>query len=154
MVDTRNAFLPEPIYKIKGKSGSIKVATPDILLDDPKLSFELMTDYTFSSIGGTEILSATRTDLVDSPYNDGYTVLRGVGKSFRKPQSIVFNDTSSTTFGSFSIDLNDHLLENQIDSVTSDTTAGTVTISLNNLKRTYRVEIELFSDLEEINGTI
>lgn len=154
MVDTRNAFLPEPIYKIQGKSGSVKVATPDILLDDPKLSFELMTDYTFSTIGGTEILSATRTDLVDSPYNNGYTVLRGVGKTFRKPQSITFSDNSNTVFGSFNIDLNDHLLENQIDSVTSNTTSGTVTIALNNLKRTYRLEIELFIDVEEINGTI
>ena len=147
MVNSSNAFLPEPTFN--RKKGSVKVATPDILLDDPKVSVESMTDYVFASIGGTEILASSRTDMIDSPLNNGYTLLRKTGDQFSSPEGIVPFDTIDNTFNTYSIDINNHLPTDSSSpiSISSD---GTVTISLNALKSNYVVEVNVHSSGRDI----
>lgn len=153
MVDSTNAFLPEPIY-VSEKSG-IKIATPDILLDNESLSYDTMSQYSLSSIGGIELLSASRHDLINSPYNDGYTPLSDAGTVFNNQPSIVFNDGSKNVFNTYTIDINYHtpqLAENPI--IETDTGSGVVTINLKNLQQDYVVEVEIFSAGIVLNDTI
>ena len=152
MVDSVNAFLPAPLYKTE--INGIKIATPDIVLDDPQLAEDTMVDYVFAAIGGTEILSASRSDLINSPLNNGYTVLADAGQTFRKRQSIIFTEVSENIFNSFGIESNEFLLENAGDVVTSNSTTGIITISFNGVKDRYFIDVEIINNLQEINGTI
>ena len=152
MVDSVNAFLPAPLYKTE--INGIKIATPDIVLDDPQLAEDTMVDYVFAAIGGTEILSASRSDLINSPLNNGYTVLADAGQTFRKRQSIIFTEVSENIFNSFGIESSEFLLENAGDVVTSNSTTGIITISLNGVKDRYFIDVEIINNLQEINGTI
>jgi hypothetical protein len=151
MVDSTNAFLPEPIYKSEEKN--IKIATPDILLDNELLSLETMGDYVFATIGGTELLSVSRHDLINSPYNNGYTTLKDAGTVFTDQDTIVFKDSSRSIFNTFTIDLNYHIpqqTENPL--IQNDLSSGTVTINLKNLQQDYIVETQILSAGTVING--
>jgi hypothetical protein len=153
MIDSTNAFLPEPIYKSEEKN--IKVATPDILLDNDTLSLETKSDYLFATIGGTELLSISRHDLINSPYNNGYTTLKDAGSVFTDQQAIVFRDSSRSIFNTFTIDLNYHIpqqTENPL--IQNDLDSGTITINLKNLQQDYIVETEVLSAGTVINATI
>jgi len=153
MVDSTNSFLPEPIYKSEEKN--IKIATPDILLDNELLSLETMGDYVFAEIGGIELLSASRHDLINSPYNNGYTPLGDAGTVFTNQNAIVFKDGSKNVFNTFTIDLNYHIPQlsgNKL--IENDTVSGTVTINLKNLQIDYIVETEIISSGTVFSGTI
>jgi hypothetical protein len=152
MVDSVNAFLPAPLYRTE--INGVKVATPDIVLDDPELAPDTMVNYVFAAIGGTEILSASRSDLINSPLNNGYTALGDAGQTFRKRQSIIFTEVSENIFNGYGIDVNEFLLENAAEVVTSDLTTGIIKISLNGVRSRYFVDVEIMNSLEEINGTI
>lgn len=153
MVDSTNSFLPEPIYVTEGRG--VKVATPDILLDDSIPSIETMVDYGFASIAGIELLSASRHDLINSPYNNGYTAMTDAGGVFENIPSIVFDDSSRNIFNTFTIDMNYHIP--QLDENTlieSDTSSGNIIISLKNLQPDYIVEVETLISGTVINDTI
>jgi hypothetical protein len=153
MVDSTNAFLPEPIYVTE--KGSIKVATPDILLDDETLSIETRGDYSFATVGGIELLSASRHDLINSPYNEGYTPITDAGNVFNNQPAIVFSDATDNIFNTYTIDLNYHtpqLPENPL--IQLDTSSGTVIISLKNLQQDYVVEVEIVSAGTVLNDII
>jgi hypothetical protein len=161
MVSAVNPFLPEPIYA-RIKKG-VQVASPDILLDDPYMSIESMGDYIFATIGGTEILSASRSDLIDSPLNRNYTPLADAGTGFSREEGISFDDNSFNTFRGFAIDLNrhvpsDHVLHPLLNSgLTKDAIPvpdGTAIISLRDVKPGYYLEIEILTNGQVINGII
>jgi hypothetical protein len=153
VVDSTNSFLPEPIYKSQEKG--IKIATPDILLDNETLSLETMGDFVFAEIGGTELLSVSRHDLINSPYNNGYTPLVDAGTVFKDQNAIVFKDGSKNIFNTFTIDLNYHIPQSSANPlIQNDTTSGTVTINLKNLQPDYIVETEIISSGTVFSGTI
>jgi hypothetical protein len=54
---------PEPVMV---QAAPVKTATPDIVLfDDSALPIEVMTDLIFENIGGQELISITRSDIVN-----------------------------------------------------------------------------------------
>jgi hypothetical protein len=153
MVSAVNPFLPEPIYS-KIKRG-VQVASPDIVLDDPYISVDSMADYIFATIGGTEILSASRSDLIDSPLNRNYTPLEDAGTAFVGEDSIGFNDNSYNTFRGFAIDLNKHVpADHTIYPLVQSGADGLAKINLKDIKSGYYVEIEILTNGEIINGII
>ncbi len=153
MVSAVNPFLPEPIYA-KIRKG-VQVASPDIVLDDPYISVDSMADYIFATIGGTEILSASRTDLIDSPLNRNYTPLADAGTAFVGESSILFDDNSINTFNGFAIDINQYVPDDHITyPLVEAGTNGSAKINLKDFKSTYFVEIEILTSGEIINGTI
>jgi hypothetical protein len=161
MVSAVNPFLPEPIYA-KIRRG-VQVASPDIVLDDPYMSVDSMADYIFATIGGTEILSASRSDLIDSPLNRNYTPLEDAGTGFSREEGINFDDNSFNTFRGFAIDLNrhvpaDHILHPLVASgLTTDVTPvpdGTARINLKDVRSGYYVEIEILTNGQVIDGII
>lgn len=153
MVSAVNPFLPEPIYASIKKGA--KIATPDIVLDDPYISVDSMADYIFATIGGTEILSASRSDLIDSPLNRNYTPLADAGISFVRESSIVFDDSSFSTFRGFSIDINNHVPADNITyPLVQSGTNGSAKINLRDVKPGFFVEVEILTSGDLVSGTI
>jgi hypothetical protein len=100
-------------------------------------------------------LSASRHDLINSPYNNGYTPLGDAGTVFTNQNAIVFKDGSKNVFNTFTIDLNYHIPQlsgNKL--IENDTVSGTVTINLKNLQIDYIVETEIISSGTVFSGTI
>jgi len=153
MVSAVNPFLPEPIYS-RVRRG-IQIASPDIVLEDPYLSLDSMTDYVFATIGGTEILSSSRSDLIDSPLNKNYTAIADAGIAFRGEEAISFNDNSVNTFRGFSIDLTLHIpLDDIRYPAIEPGENGSVKINLRDVKPGHFVEVEILTNGDIINGTI
>lgn len=156
MVDSTNAFLPEPIYA-SNRLGT-KVATPDLVITEDQIQIDTMADYVFPMIGGQEILSVSRSDLINSPLNNNYTPLLDAGTAFTNELPIRFVDASPNIFNTYLINLNDHIPQgttsSPISPVESDTTNGNITINLKNLRPNYRVEVEVVKDGSIVSGTI
>lgn len=150
MLDSTSPFLPEPIYQ--QKRAGIKIATPDILLDTEHISINTMEEYTFATIGGIELLSASRHDLIDSPLNKEYTPVVDAGTRFSSNKQISVTDGSENVFGSFEIDISNHMVYDSANTV--DFVDGNIVIQLKNLKPNYYVEVEIFSDVNPIDVTI
>ena len=63
---TVNATPDIPAYTPSTPNNSIKTATPDLIqFNDSDIPIEFMTDLMFENIGGQEILSVSRNDLVN-----------------------------------------------------------------------------------------
>lgn len=153
MVSSVNPFLPEPVYAQVRKG--VQVASPDVLLDDPYISVDSMADYIFATIGGTEILSASRSDLIDSPLNRNYTPLADAGIAFVGENAIVFDDNSNNIFRGFAIDLNRHIPVDHIAyPLIQPGTNGSAKINLRDIKDGYSVEIQILTSGSFVNGTI
>jgi hypothetical protein len=157
MVNAVNDFLPEPQYRIGVEAGA-KVATPDILLSEEQVNIDTMADYIFPAIGGLEILSVSRSDLINSPYNNNYTPLLDAGNVFNNEIPIRVSDGTENVFNTYTINLNDHIPQGTtsmgVEPVESDLTSGLITINLKNLKPNYRVEIEILRDGQIVDDTI
>jgi hypothetical protein len=153
MVSATNPYLPTLNMSVSDmKNKGIQIATPDILLDTDFVSVNAMSEYVFASIGGTEILSASRYDLIDSPLNNEYTPIIDVGTRFVRNKTIPVVDGSQRTFASFEIDLNNHFvndIENTVEYVRdNENNLVAVSIQLKDLKNTYRVEVEIFTNVD------
>jgi hypothetical protein len=153
MVSATNPYLPTLNMSVSDmKNKGIQIATPDILLDTEFVSVNAMSEYVFASVGGTEILSASRYDLIDSPLNNEYTPIIDVGKRFVTNKTIPVVDGSRRTFSSFEIDLNNHLvndIENTVEYIADNANnLVAVSIQLKDLKSTYRVEVQIFTNVD------
>lgn len=89
---------------------SIKAATPDVIeFDTESLPIDVMTEILFEDVGGQEILSLSRNDIIN-----GQTILYSPIKNLRRVESkynpnnlFVVPSTSQTFFSSFAIKLED-----------------------------------------------
>jgi hypothetical protein len=64
MTTGATAELPDPRKAVDDKS--VKIATPDLILfNDEPMSIEIMTDLIFENIGGYELATISRHDLVN-----------------------------------------------------------------------------------------
>ena len=169
MPNVNDAFLPTPLA-VKMSAG-VKVAIPDLILDEDNISIDSMTDFTFADIGGQEVLSVSRNDLIDSPFAKN-NIIKDSGNLFRKEKYIESTDTISGTFSSNSIDLNtfkpqsglkfvpplssppkatDVIQYKENITVTYD---GSIIIELNNIDPKHKVEVDFFSTPEILDQTV
>jgi hypothetical protein len=64
MTTDATAELPDP--KMSSDDNSVKIATPDLIIaGDEMMSIEIMTDLIFEEIGGYELATISRHDLVN-----------------------------------------------------------------------------------------
>lgn len=91
---------------------NIKAATPDVIeFDSGSLPIDVMTEILFEDVGGQEILSLSRNDIVN-----GQTILYSPIKNLRRVESkhnpnnlFVVPSTSQAFFSSFAIKLEDKI---------------------------------------------
>lgn len=140
---------------------SVKVATPDLFVfKDEIVPIEVMTDLIFENIGGQELITISRNDMIS-----GQTVLYSPIKNMSSlylqynPQNILnIQDTSATYFRNYPIKL-----ESSIPSAGSgpagetvyiDPTTGDLVIELVNLEADEQVDVQVLISGSLLDGTI
>jgi hypothetical protein len=112
-MDSRPASVTSNNYNSE-TNDSVKVATPDILiLTDEAMSPEIMTDLIFEDIGGQEIISIARNDIINGQ-NVLYQPIKNITSLFYQynPQNILaLPKTDKDYFKNFPISLQSHIPE-------------------------------------------
>lgn len=86
----------------------VKVATPEIILfDDETLPIETLTDILFEDIGGQELLSMSRHDIVSGNYIPNQLIknLTSLNQEFSSKRLLSLQNTSDKYFSNFGIKL-------------------------------------------------
>jgi LysM repeat protein len=86
----------------------VKVATPEVILfDDETLPVETLTDILFEDIGGQELLSMSRHDIVSGNYIPNQLIknLTSLNQEFSSKRLLSLQNTSDKYFSNFGIKL-------------------------------------------------
>lgn len=101
--------LPDPKTTVDDES--VKIATPDLILkDDEVMSIEIMTDLIFEDIGGRELATISRHDLVNGQ-KILYSPIKNLTDLYLQynPNNILRLQSSDSYFKSLSLSILDHL---------------------------------------------
>ena len=162
-------------------NNSVKIATPDlILLNDDVMSIEIMTDLIFEDIGGYELATISRHDLVNGQ-KVIYTPIKNLTDLYLQynPNNVLRLQSSDSYFNSLSLSIFDHLPTcgtgydislppnnlNETDknkwiktpnckSVYIDPISGDLVINLVNIKENEQVEVQVLTSGDIFSDTI
>ena len=162
-------------------NNSVKIATPDlILLNDDVMSIEIMTDLIFEDIGGYELATISRHDLVNGQ-KVIYTPIKNLTDLYLQynPNNVLRLQSSDSYFNSLSLSIFDHLPTcgtgydislppnnlNETDknkwiktpnckSVYIDPISGDLVINLINIKENEQVEVQVLTSGDIFSDTI
>ena len=135
---------------------AVKVINPqDIAIKNDALPAELMQDLIFENLGGRELISIARNDLINGQ-NVQYQPIKNATAISSKynPQNIMtIPGSADTYFKNFPIKLDAYvqdtnLLQHEIDE------EGNLVIYLVNVPSNEQVQVQIFSSLEVLNDTI
>lgn len=142
-------------------SSQVKVAIPGIILfDDGAMSVEQMSDLIFQDIGGQEMLSLSRNDLI-SGQSIAYQPIKNLTNLYFQynPQNIVaLQQTSEVYFENFPIKLELYIptvgTGPNGEIVYIDPTTGDMVINTVNMTSQERVEVQILKNGAVISDTI
>lgn len=150
-----------PVANITSSKDNIKIATPDLILtsEDP-VSAELMSDLIFENIGGQEIISIARNDIVNgqnvlySPISN----LSSVAFEYNGKTLLPVSNPSDTYFKNFSIRYEDHIPDEGTgpngETIYFDPLTGDLVINVVNVPADVQVDVRIYSVEEVIDDTI
>jgi hypothetical protein len=139
---------------------AVKVATPDLFIfKDEVIPVELMTDLIFEDIGGHELITLSRNDLI-SGQTISYQPIKNISSLYLQynPQNILnLQDTSVTIFKNFPIKI-----EKSLPSAGTGpggktvylNSAGDLVIEVVNLEADEQIDIQILISGDRLNGTI
>jgi hypothetical protein len=161
------ADLPEP--KPYVDDDSVKIATTDLILqDEDMMSIEIMTDLIFENIGGHELATISRHDLVNGQ-KIIYSPIKNLTDLYLQynPNNILRLQSSDSFFKSLSLSILDRLPEcgNGYDlvngvrvpnckSVYIDPITGDLVINLINIKDGEQAEVQILTSGDVFSDTI
>ena len=134
----------------------VKTATPDIILfDDSTVPIEVMTDLIFENIGGQELISITRSDIVNGQKISYQPIknLSSIQQQYNPNNILGLQQTADKFFAGFSIKLEDKIpkIGNGLngENVYFDESTGDLVIEFINLNNDEQIETQI-----TVNGTI
>ena len=144
---------PEPIIiqKIPVKSAPIDT----ILFDDSAVPIDIMSDLIFENIGGQELISIVRSDIVNGQKISYQPIknLSAIQQQYNPNNILGLQQTANRFFAGFSIKLEDRIPEvgNGLngENVYFDETTGDLIIEFVNLSNDEQIETQI-----TVNGTI
>lgn len=166
MVSKNNKFRIPPVPNMpapipKNANFNIRVATPDlILLDQDTLSPDIMADLVFESLGGQELISLVRNDMV-SGQNVIYQPIKNLGKIrqlYNSLNIIGLRVTSESIFKNFPIKLEGYIPRigngpnGEIVYLEEET--GSLVVEVINVQRDEEVEIQVLRSGSILGDTI
>ena len=167
MTTSATANLPYP--ESASQDNSVKIATPDlILLNDEAMSIEIMTDLIFEDIGGYELATISRQDLVNGQ-KVIYTPIKNLTDLYLQynPNNVLRLQPSDSYLKSLSLSIFDHLpvcgtgydLVDGVKvpnckSVYIDPISGDLVINLVNVKEGEQAEINILNSGSIFDDTI
>lgn len=155
---------PEPESK-SIRFSDIKVADPQYILSiDPAATIEEMQNTLWQNIGGHEIISLARRDLVDGK-NINYNLISDLSKLFAEynPKTILSIENSSPLyFNAFGIKFEKYLpsiddlhkIDPALDNPISVDGYNNITIYVSNIKDSHEVEVQSLTAAELLRDTI
>jgi hypothetical protein len=155
--------IPAPVPS--SPNTSIKPATPDIVqFNDSEIPIEFITDLLFENVGGQEIISISRNDIVNGQ-KVLYTPIKNISQVNTKynPQNLfAITDTSSSYFNNYSINLQEKVPEigtnenlGQVKEIVFiDDTNGNLVVNVVNMRTGEEVEILVMDSLEQVSDII
>ena len=161
------ANLPEP--QAKKDTNDVKIATPDLILQDAEvMSVDIMTDLIFENIGGHELITISRHDLVNGQ-KVVYSPIKNLTDLYLQynPNNILRLQSSDSFLKSLSLSLQDYIpvcgngydLVNGVKvpnckSVYIDPITGDLVINLINIKEGVQAEVQVLTAAEVFDDTI
>ena len=140
---------------------AVKIATSNLFVDQQTpTDAQSMTDLFFADIGGMELSSISRADLIGGK-NVLYQPIKDLADIARvyNPQTLLgLQDKTNPIFANFSIDFNKHVpnlvyVEAQVPVYFKDDTQEFIVIDVINMLKNERVEVEFLTS-GSINDTI
>ena len=178
---TSNATAALPQATVKVDSSAVKIATPDLILfNDEVMSIEIMTDLIFEDMGGYELATISRHDLVNGQ-KVIYAPIKNLTDLYLQynPNNVLRLQASDSYFKSLPLSIFDHLPEcgtgydispppnnlNETDknkwiktpnckSVYIDPISGDLVINLINVKENEQAEVQVLTSGDIFNDTI
>jgi len=157
------------IQSTQGSSSSqaIKIATPDLILfNEAAIPVEVMADLLFEEIGGQEIISIARNDIVNGQ-EVSYSLignLNGLGRRYNSKNIFSLPDTIEKYFSNFSIRFDVHVPEEGtgpegqrvyiVQESTPTSVRGDLIIDVVNMETNERVDIEVLKSGTPLSDTI
>jgi hypothetical protein len=170
MADTSmpaTAGIPNPVKT--NTSDSVKVATPDLLIfGEQAVAIEIMTDLIFEDIGGFELATISRHDLVNGQ-TVIYTPIKNLTDLYLQynPNNVLRLQSADSFFKSLAISIPNYLPRygNGYDlvdgvkvyngkSIYIDPISGDLVINLINIKENEQVEVEILTAGNTFDDTI
>ena len=105
------ATAPLPKAIVKADDKSVKIATPDLILfNDEAMSIEIMTDLIFEDMGGYELATISRHDLVNGQ-KVVYAPIKNLTDLYLQynPNNVLRLQSSDSYLKSLSLSIFDHL---------------------------------------------
>jgi hypothetical protein len=133
-----------------GMISGIRVATPDIILQDESIPLEVISGLIFENIGGQELISISRNDLISNNVTKN-SIISNIDyvNGIYSPKNL-FNLPGgiNSYFGNFQKNLNQYVPENGTsasgDKIYIDTN-GDLVFDVKNLNATDVVEVQLLT---------
>jgi hypothetical protein len=161
------ASLPDPVKT--STSDSVKIATPDLLIfGEQAVAIEIMTDLIFENIGGFELATISRHDLVNGQ-TVIYTPIKNLTDLYLQynPNNVLRLQSADSFFKSLAISIPNYLPRygNGYDlvggvkvyngkSIYIDPISGDLVINLINVKENEQVEVEILTAGNTFDDTI
>ena len=150
------------------KEQPVKVATPDIILfDQDGVEIEIMADLLFENIGGQELISIARNDIVNGQdiLNQPIKNINTIGLQYNSQNILPIPQNSLSFFNNFPIKFETYLPNIQIDAPVDPLNPnknkivylednGNLVIELINLNPGYQVEAQILNSENRLSDTI
>lgn len=152
----------QPATKTSTESNpTVKVATPDLFVfKDELVPIEVMTDLIFENIGGQELISISRNDIV-SGQTIMYSPIKNMSSLYLQynPQNILnLQDTSATYFRNYPIKLEASIPASGSgpngETVYIDPVTGDLIINIIDLDPDEQVDVQVLVSGTLLDGTI
>jgi hypothetical protein len=151
-------------------SGSVKIATPELLnFSDSTLTEDAMVDLIFEDIGGQEIISVLRNDIINGQ-NITYQLVKNLSDlayQYRSENIVPLSRTDKDYFKNFAISLYSKIPEcgsgydivgelevSNCKYVYVDPNTGDLVVDLINLRPEEQVEVQIISNIRQLHDTI
>lgn len=160
--------VPLTPVKISRKEQPVKIATPDIILFDQEgIEVEIMADLLFENIGGQELISIARNDIINGQdvINQPIRNINTIGLQYNSQNILPLPQNSASFFNNFPIKFENYLPNIQIDEpedplnpnknkIVYIENNGNLVIELINLNSGFQVEVQILNAEDRLSDTI
>lgn len=146
---------------------AIKVATPDLILfNESSIPVDIMTDLLFEEVGGQEIISIARNDIVNGQQVSYNLIgnLNGLERRYNSKNIFSLPDTIEKYFSNFSIRFGTHVPEEGtgpdgqrvyiVEQASATAERGDLIIDVINMETNERVDVEVLRNGSALSDTI
>lgn len=142
-------------------SNAVKIATPDLILSaEEPVPTEIMADLIFENIGGQEIISIARNDIVNGQ-NITYSPIKNLKQIAFEHNSntvVTVSNSSDTYFKNFSLNFSNFIPEVGTgpngETIYFDPQTGDLVINVVNVPADIQVDVRLYNVEEHLDDTI